>query len=276
MKINRFLIIFFVAVTTMLVSCEEYEDSVEPSPAVSADMNVVTFPAGNTSNFEFSPLDTEFDITVSRTNTSGALEVPLTVLSNTDDSFTVPSSVSFAAGEETATITITINYDNAPLGQELELALKVDDAYYNPYKEEYGKYYASVKILEWQKYANGTYESGVFGVLGQVDLYKLKDENKYRIFDVYADGHHLTFGWEGEASLTWPDYSTDADGYYVWETGAYVDGYGYFWVALDASPSYTFYDAGTSTFQIEGYWTATDNSEWGGWIDDYFTIETLY
>jgi len=273
MKISRLLIIISVAVTTLLVSCEDYEDTVVPSPTVSADMNVVSFTADNPTEYEFSPLDTEFKLTVKRSSSSGALEVPISIITNTDNSFTVPGSVSFAAGEDTAILAITIDYANATLGVDLKIGIKVGDANNNPYKVQYGEYYATVAILDWQKYAEGTYYSMLYDDSWTQDLYKLVGEDTYRFFDLYADGIDLTFTWAGGESLSF-EYPVDADGYYIWVPGIDYADYGSVTVLWDSSPSWTFYTEATKEFQLEGNWTVAAGSL--GWLDDYFTITSLY
>ena len=275
MKINKLLIILSLAVTTFLVSCEDYEDTVESSPTVSADNASVRFAAENPTQYEFSPLDLGFNLTIKRSSSSSALEVPISIITNTDNSFTIPSSLSFAAGEETAILAIAIDYSNASFATALEIGIKLGDDHTNPYLVEHGEYYATIEILNWEKYSTGTFTSALFGPWTQ-DLYKLEGEDRYRFFDLYADGYDFNFTWDGGAALSFPDLAEDDDGYFIWETGASATGFGYFFAALDSSPSYTFYDDASSTFQIEGYWTATENPDWGGWLDDFYAITELH
>ena len=272
MKISRLLIIISVAVTTLLVSCEDYEDTVVPSPTVSADMLAVTFAADNPTEYEFDPMDTGFSLTVMRSTSSGALEVPISIVTNTDDSFTIPSSVSFAAGDSSAILAIAIDYANATLGVDLEIGIKVGDAYNNPYKVQYGEYYATVAILDWQKYSVGEYYSALYDDTWTQDLYKLVGEDTYRFFNLYADGYDLSFSWDGGNAITFP---VD-EGYYVWESGVSDASVGSFAVSWDSSPSYTFYNKATDEFQFEGYWEGSDADTYDGWKDDYFTVTQRY
>ena len=274
MKIYRFLIIFFVAATTLLVSCEEYEDTVVPGPAADV-VAAVGFAADNPTQWEFEPTVVDFDITVTRSSSisSSALEVPISVVTDSTESFIVPSKVSFAAGDSTAILTIAINYDNAVAGVDLEIGVKVGDDYLNPYSAVYGKYYGIVAILDWQKHSTGDYYSAYYDATWTQDLYNAAGTDKYRFFDLYTADHHLSFSWDGGNAITFP-YETDANGYHMWMPGFDYGGYGPITVLWDSSPSWTFYDEATKEFQFEGKWTVAAGSL--GWLDDYYTITTEY
>lgn len=273
MKISRFLIIFFVAATTMLVSCEEFEDTVEPSPTVSDDNPAVRFAAENSAVFEIPSTVTAIDLTVIRSGKGSAIEVPVTVIENTENAFDVPATLSFPAGEDTVTFTLPIT-DNAPVGVDLSIAVKFGDEFVNPYKSEYGEYYGTVTILNWQPFANGTYQSAIFdGASWEQVLHKAENTNRYRFFDLYAVGTHFNFKWDGGEAII-PEYGTDADGYYIYMPGVIHPTYGEMTVLVDGSTTYTFYDAEGDFFQIEGNWTVAAGSF--GWLDDYYFITERY
>lgn len=273
MKINRLLIIISFAFATLLVSCEDYEDTVVPSPTVSEDNPAVRFAAENITNYEFEPSVTEFNLKVIRSNSTSAIEVPVTVTDNTDESFVIPSSISFAAGEDTVMVTIAINHANATPGKDLMIGIKVDEDYINTYKAEYGEYYAHISILNWQKYATGTYYSAFFDQSFTQDLYRAQDTDKYRFFDLYAVGYNFTFTWDGGKSIT-PDGELDEDGYYIYVTGFEHPSYGMVTVHIDSSPNWTYYTEETNTFIFDGDWTVAAGSF--GWLDDIYTITTTY
>ena len=275
MKINKLLIILSLAVTTFLVSCEEYEDTVVPSPTVSVEPNQVFFSTDNETAFLVEPTATSVDITISRADATGAAEVALVTLVNTDNSFTIPTSVSFVAGAVSATVTIGINHDNATPGKPLKVGISTGDNYYNPYSSDLPEYHGVVTVLNWQKYSVGEYYSALFGDTWTQDLYRAVGTDMYRFYDLYADGTNLTMYWEeGEKEISFPEL--DADGYYYWETGFIHPTYGLIVVYWDSSKSYTFYDADTDEFQLEGYFQNAAGTAGFGWLDDYFTVTSLY
>jgi len=272
MKISRFLIIFFVAVTTMLVSCEEYEDTVEPSPTVSDDNPAVRFADDNSTFFEIPSTVTAIDLTVIRSGSGSAIEVPVTVIENTENAFDVPATLSFPAGEDTVTFSLPIS-DNAPVGVDLAISVKFGDEFANPYKTEYAEYYGTVSILNWQPYAKGTYASAFFGASWEQELYNAENTDKYRFFDLYAVGTHFNFLWDGGEAIT-PEYDTNADGYYIFKPGYIHPSYGEVTVLVDGNTNYTFYDEAGDYFQIEGNWTVSAGSF--GWLDDFYYITERY
>ncbi|MGD9995035.1 MAG: hypothetical protein AB7S69_17170 [Salinivirgaceae bacterium] len=267
MKISKFYIAFFVLLTAIMVACSEYEDTVEPSPTVSADNAAVRFVAANQTIFELEVTDLSFDIDLIRDNPSAALEVPLTV-TDTGGVFTVPSSVSFPAGVDTVTITITMD-ETAPKGETFGLEITVDESFVNIYKSEFGTYFGEAAILNWVKFSDGTYESGFFEASWPQELYRAEGTNKYRFFDLFADGYSLTFVWAGGKQLV-PVTGKDADGYYLWVTGFVDPTYGMVTMHIDASSDWTYYNEGTNSFTINAKWTVDAGSF--GWLDDFYTM----
>ena len=61
------------------------------------------------SSYEISPTENSFSVQVSRYDKSGALNVPLTVTMNEGSIFNVPTSVSFADGQDVANLVISYN-----------------------------------------------------------------------------------------------------------------------------------------------------------------------
>lgn len=137
MKINKLYIAFLILITATMVACEEYTDTVEPSPTVSADNPGVRFYSENLSEFELEPDELSFSLTVIRDKGTGAIEVPLAVVADTAGIFDVPSSISFPASVDTVSITIAAN-ENATKDLSYGLEIEIDDEQYtNPYKSEY-------------------------------------------------------------------------------------------------------------------------------------------
>jgi hypothetical protein len=274
MKINKLLIIISLVVTAFIVSCEDYEDKVVPSPTVSEDSPAVRFAADNITEYELEPSITDIKVTVIRNGSESAIEVPIIVIENTKNSFDVPATLSFPAGQDTVILSLPINSDNAPLGEEIILGVKFGEEYSNPYLSQYNSFYGKITILNWQLYATGTYTSAIYGnATWEQELYKAQGTEKYRFFDLYAEGYNFNFSWDGGEAIT-PEGELDADGYYIFMPGISHPTYGEMTVHVDSDPAYTFYDEEGAYFQIEGKWTVAAGSL--GWKDDYFEITTLH
>lgn len=147
MKINKLIIAFSILVATAMVGCSEYEDTVEPSPTVSADNPAVRFYSGNPESFEVNPEVLSFSIMVVRDNGTGNIEVPISEVADTADIFNVPGSISFPSGTDTVELEITID-PSTPIEKPFGLEVAVgDEQYINPYKAEYPSFATNVSVV---------------------------------------------------------------------------------------------------------------------------------
>lgn len=199
MKMNKLYIAFFILTAALFGGCSEFEDTVVPSPTVSKDNPAVRFAADNETIFELDPaVSLSFSLTVLRDNPTGTLEVPVTVVNNPENSFNVPGTVSFAAGESAATLTIAMNA-SAQTGVTLPFEIKFGDAYTNPYKTEYPVYNGEVSIIKWNNLGTVQfYDSFSFYSVAEVTLEQRDDiPSIYRISNPYSDGILLDAEWDG-------------------------------------------------------------------------------
>lgn len=187
MKMNKiYFIFFFVAAMFYLVGCEKFEDTVEASPTVSAVNPEVRFSADNKSEFLVRSSDLAFTLIVTRTNTASALEVAVSEVSDTSNVFTVPASVSFAAGAETANITVTID-PSVTLDQAYGVEIKLSDEFANPYLVEYNTLAAEVEVFRYCPYPMndwaGNYSGDWTGVLhgATVTAVTTDNDNELRV-----------------------------------------------------------------------------------------------
>ena len=107
-----------------VVSVASCSDSPDYEEAAVPTNEQVYFPNTNPQELRLSGSETSFDIAVKRANTNGALTVALDV--EGDSLLTIPSSVSFADGQEEAKLTVgynlaTLGYDNP---QDVTIALR--------------------------------------------------------------------------------------------------------------------------------------------------------
>ncbi len=174
MKINKLLIAISVLVAFTVAACSEFEDTVEPSPAVPDGCQGVYFPASNTNAYELEPTEpTQITITIAREVSSGSVEVPVNVEVNDEDVYTVPSSVNFADGETEVDFTVT--FPDAGEGTTYNLKLAVEgDEYVNPYASALPYVTTSVTRIKWSAVENPmVYVDGAFAALFGVSSYPM-------------------------------------------------------------------------------------------------------
>ncbi|WP_297073497.1 hypothetical protein [uncultured Duncaniella sp.] len=129
MKLNKLFSILGLASAIAFTACT---DEVEYTPAKAVNTPGVYFPTDNEINFTIDDQAGAQTINIFRQNTEGELVVSLQASGDTDK-FSVPATVTFAGGSETATIAIT------PLVEQMEnfttytIGLTVDDEFTSPY-----------------------------------------------------------------------------------------------------------------------------------------------
>lgn len=138
----------YLAAALLLAGCADNIQRTE-SPTFPSDSAAVYFSAPDETGSETDPTQgvTTHSVTIERTQTAGSLTVPLTVLENTDDIFTVPSTVTFE--DNAATATFEVAFPDAELGKEYFLTLSVDDGHTNPYLTAQATYQLSMTLISW-------------------------------------------------------------------------------------------------------------------------------
>lgn len=200
MKVNKIYILIWVVAAIFMVSCEEYEDTVEPGPAVSADNPGVRFSAMNNDVYEVTQEGLTFTLTVNRDSSStGAIEVPIAVVSDTSDVFTVPASVSFAANEFSTTINISIT-DAASKGVYYGIEIACDEQFVNPYKSEYSSYFGEIAISVYENLGTAQfYDSFSFYSVAEVSLeHNTVQTDMYRVSFPYSEGILVEAEWRDD------------------------------------------------------------------------------
>lgn len=172
MKLSKlYSILLMLAAILLFAACNDYVDTEETSPSVSEGCQGVYFPSSNTSAFEMEPTETtEITLTIARTNTTSAADIPITVETNDSSIFTVPETVSFSAGDTAVDFTIT--FPNAAEGTTYNLNLTVDgDDYVNTYSAEASYLETSVTRIKWETVSEPiVYVDGTFATLWGVDI----------------------------------------------------------------------------------------------------------
>ncbi|MCY1634802.1 hypothetical protein [Marinifilum sp. D737] len=155
MKINNIYITALLLIAALFVGCDEYEDTVEASPSVEGT-KAIRFADENPTDVKvYLAIDNTFSLTIKRDDVSSALDVPVKVITNEENMFSIPANVSFAAGENTAELSIVLS-PGSVIDQAYDIELEFADEYYtNPYKVEIPTYSGQVTQIYYCPLDNG-------------------------------------------------------------------------------------------------------------------------
>ena len=115
---------------------------------------------------EVEPGSEAFQVEVSRWNTANAASVGIVKVDG-DDVFDFPSSVDFAAGEATATITVTA--PRAAAGVNYSLVLGIAEADRSIYGQGFRQVAFDFSILKWESIGTGYFIDGTISTFFGVD-----------------------------------------------------------------------------------------------------------
>ena len=124
-----YTIVLGIIVSLSAVSClEEKQEPWTPGPQEDANNYGVFFPVQDASGAHtYDPdMATNVKITVSRTNTSGAIEVPFTSSVSEEGIFNF-GTINFADGQSETTL--TVNFPTAKQGTTYSFSIQIDPAY---------------------------------------------------------------------------------------------------------------------------------------------------
>lgn len=183
--INKYL---FLAMAGSMLTFAACSDDIErdPSPIVDPDCQGAYFAADNTYEYELDPESPmSFTLTVGRANTESAATIGIEVLANSENVFEIPESVSFEAGQSTATI--TLNFPNAEIGTSYNYELKLEEGSYNPYSDQTAYVSGEVLRIKWLSYTAVFNDSWMGLEDSPVTVQNVEGENRWRIVDPYAE-----------------------------------------------------------------------------------------
>lgn len=238
MKLNKIFYSLIAMLSLMVAACSSSDDY----EWATATGNQVYFSNEMESTFEISATATSFNIPVKRVNADAAINVPITVSQESGSIFTVPSSVSFNAGEKEANITITYDPNNITYGNYEELTLTIGD---ETYTTEYG--FSSVTFsagaTEWADISTnksmGSYREDLMTTFYGVDnvVYDVKiqksviKEGMYRMVNPYGKAYEYNEegDWDTSKDYYWVINATDPDYVYfekfqsgmIWKYGEF-------------------------------------------------------
>ena len=130
---KKYIFSIVAAAAFVFVGCNQVTPYV-PGEKASADAQSIYFPVSSEVGLELDPEAniTSHDVVIARKDASNALTVPFIVTVNTEDVFSIPESVSFAAGETQKTF--TVNFGKMEIGSTYGFKISVDPALIDPYK----------------------------------------------------------------------------------------------------------------------------------------------
>lgn len=128
MKLNKFFFGLLMAPAVMMVGCSDYEDTEALSPEADADAVGAYFDK-NANSVTLSPEETSFEIALKRASFSEAVNVPVTVIDNKNNFFTLSANqFVFDAEKQTSNpITVTFDLSKVELQKQYSLGLQVAD-----------------------------------------------------------------------------------------------------------------------------------------------------
>lgn len=266
MKNMRKIIMSAFGIALMLTACsEDYPERTE-SYKPASDVMSVYFPASESGTVEVAPTATTYLVNVSRMDSSKAAVIPLKKIYDLSGLFTIPSSVTFAAGQKDATVQITfpdlVDFKLYPIGIEL------DETYTNPYDSLVigtSKLALTISQTDWADYAVGEFTSAFFDDHWTQTLQYSKILDRYKLTDLYATGYGFQFSWDGSEAVD-----------FMGETATgYVDSkYGMIFATGDSDPTKSFYKSASKSFTFNMEFTVSAGKI--GVYDEVFVITQKY
>ena len=267
--------IYLTLLVSVLVmfSCGEDFPEREESPAANPNSNIVYFPEQINGDYVIGIDATSIEIPIAREVTAGALTLSLKITGN--EAFSIPASVSFAAGESETSFTLSIG--QIDLMKRYLLTIEFDkDQTENPYAISDKISILSLNVLkeDFAPYAMGVYYSEWWGEEWDAELEYSPATEQYRIkaFCGY-DGYDAFFKWDGGTEITMVGGSR-LGSRTAFPTGDEYPPYGMVYASYDEPEGPFEYDPETKTF-IFGYAWRVSAGTFGVGPDTY-TITQVY
>lgn len=216
MKLNKLFILAGIALASVFTSCGDDSDyAAGPLPA-GTELNGVTFGNFNNISIELDPADpTTYEIAISRTDASQTITVPLKVLKNTDNVYSVPESVTFQEGQSETFI--QVSFDKADIGTPYQLELQIDKAFVNQYASN-STCLVEVTRVKWNSIGMGIwYDDFWYGKHWDVEVFQRDDApNIYRIPSPYTKEALEELGGGTGTYTPWHVFSIDEEDDHVY------------------------------------------------------------
>lgn len=246
-KYTKIIAIAFAAVS-VLASCTK-ETPYEPGkPAGSKD---VFFSKENPSTVVLALSDTEFSVVLERSDASAAETVPLAAWCDVPNVISVPASVSFAAGETSVEVPVTLGECESFVNYMINIS--IPEEYTQPYKEDAGSpnlalifYKEDYKLWKTGEY----YDAFWYEDSWEQPIEYSEIQDTYRLSNVWADGYGFTFKFNPDTK----DVAFASSAKIA--TGINHSSYG----AISATPVSCGYDADLNAIIFVFKWTVSAGS----------------
>ena len=162
-------------------SCTEECDYIPAQPSA-VETNEYYFDASQPASDLLGLTATEYVVTVERSGAVSAEEETIAIYAIADEEiFTVPSTVTFAAGETKAEIVVGISDKMEPF-KSYKFELSLAEELVNPYKEDNNSVYVVTLMKEdYKPYAKGIYTWNFFGIQYYQEIEYSELLGKYRM-----------------------------------------------------------------------------------------------
>lgn len=247
-----------------IISCGEEEKVRTESPAFNQDAEQVFFYNDNPSSIELLPTDSVFEIVIGREVYEYANDVKIKIVDNTG-AFTIPSSVSFAAGDSVDTIQVWVDMEKLKFFTDYQIEISVDDSKaVNPYVAAANgvlSWTVNVIVSDFKPFDDVIVTSSWFEESWQDEILysEILDQFKY----VYEPGCAVTFSVDTVGAITF-DAAETSFGYPFLVASNY---YGYK-VSLYFDPEYSGYDPDDQTIYLFAFIYGLDGTPWN-YVNDY-------
>jgi hypothetical protein len=192
------------AVLALFSACTE-EDDYTPAQPSAVEETEYFFNREQATSAVLPLSASEYVVVLERVNNEETVTLNLNV-NAVDSVFTVPKTVTFEAGANTAEILIAIN-DNMAVFEDYAVEISLPEEYINPYKmDNYSVFVLKLKKDDYAPYAKGIYNWGFAPIL--VKGAELKFEQEI-LYSEYLDTYRMISPW-----------STPAATYVAWGCGA--------------------------------------------------------
>lgn len=277
MKRNKFIIVAMVGLALVVASCSEEYPERSASYVPASDVISAFFPVSNPSTVEVLPTDSFYTIVVSRLDTTEAATVKLNETSDISNMFSIPESITFAAGQKEAEL--KISFLDLVDFQDYQYGIQLDESTTNPYDTLMTgstRYVMNITQTDYVNYGIGTFSSPAFwgGDWEQLLQYSAILDC-YRFPNLFANGAHILFTWGGqESTVVMPLGTNYSANWNTQVTGSKDPDYGMITAYISKLPANTYYVPATKTFKFYIQYIVSAGSF--GKYTETFTVSTFY
>lgn len=203
-KLLNLKYIALFAVLALFSACTESEDDYTPAKPSAVEETEYYFNRTQPTSATLALSESEYVVVLERVNSEEAVTLNLNV-NAVDSVFTVPQTVTFEAGANTAEILILIN-EKMAVFEEYAIEISLPEEYINPYKMDNYSVFA-LKLIkdDYAPFAKATYNWGFTPILVGLEL----SFEQEILYSEYLDTYRMVSPW-----------STPAATYVAWGCGA--------------------------------------------------------